>query len=43
MVETDTHLEVYDYPGRYDDPEQGQIRAQVRRKRPRIGIYSSRP
>jgi type VI secretion system secreted protein VgrG len=28
--ELDTHLEVYDYPGNYDDPSLGQTRAQVR-------------
>ena len=29
-AEVDTHLEVYDYPGNYDEPDLGQTRAQVR-------------
>jgi type VI secretion system secreted protein VgrG len=29
-AEWDPHLEVYDYPGNYDDPNLGQTRAQVR-------------
>ncbi|MEJ2691656.1 MAG: type VI secretion system tip protein VgrG [Candidatus Thiodiazotropha sp.] len=28
--ELDTHLEVYDYPGDYDQPDLGRVRAQVR-------------
>jgi type VI secretion system secreted protein VgrG len=29
-ADVDTHLEVYDYPGHYDDPDLGKTRAQVR-------------